>query len=105
MPFKMNFRDMPHSEAVQSECEALAEQVRGEFPGTSRIEVSLHHERDAYEANVHVTGKDLDVDAHGTNRESITTAVREAFERVHAQLRKHHDKQIQNPRRHAKHKG
>jgi ribosome-associated translation inhibitor RaiA len=105
MSFKMNFRDMPHSETLQSECEALAEQVRSEFPETSHVEVAVHRERDAYEANVHVTGKDVDVDAHGTNRDAIATAVREAFERVHGQLRKHHEKQIQNPRRHAKHKG
>ncbi len=99
MPFKMNFRDTPHSEVIQSECEALAQGVRDEFPETSRIEVTLGHDRDEYEAHVHVTGKDIDLAASAKSRESLVVAARDAFHKVHAQLRKHHDKLIFKGRR------
>lgn len=99
MPFRVNFRDTPHSEVIQGECEALAQGLRGEFPETSRVEVTLGHERDEYEAHVHVTGKDIDLAARAKSRESLVVAAREAFHRAHAQLRKHHDKTIFKSRR------
>jgi len=99
MPFKMNFRDTPHSEVIQSECEALAQGVRDEFPETSRVEVTLGHDRDEYEAHVHVTGKDIDLAASAKSRESLVVAAHNAFHKAHAQLRKHHDKLIFKPRR------
>src|SRR5262249_38508231 len=98
MPFRMNFRDTEHSEAVQTECEALAQGVRDEFPETSRIEVTVGHDRGEYEAHVHVTGKDVDFAASATSRDTLTAA-REAFHKAHAQLRKHHDKAIFKHRR------
>jgi len=99
MSFKVNFHDTPHSEVVQGECEALAAGLRDEFPETSRVEVTLGHDRDEYEAHVHVTGKDIDLASRAKTRESLVLAAREAFQRAHAQLRKHHDKAIFKPRR------
>ncbi|MFI5315862.1 MAG: HPF/RaiA family ribosome-associated protein [Myxococcota bacterium] len=99
MPFKMNFRDTPHAPELQSECEGLAQGLRDEFPETTRVEVTVGHDRDEYEAHVHVTGKDIDLAARARTRESLVVAAREAFQRAHAQLRKHHDKAIFKHRR------
>ncbi len=99
MPFKVNFRDTPHSEEAQGECESLAQGLRAEFPETSRVEVTLGHDREEFEAHVHVTGKDIDLAARAKTRESLVIAAREAFHRAHAQLRKHHDKLIFKSRR------
>ena len=95
----MNFRDTPHSEVVQDECEGLAQTLRSEFPATTRVEVTVGHERDEYDAHVHVTGRDINMAARAKNRESILVAAREAFAKAHHQLRKHHDKQVFEPRR------
>ena len=102
MPFRMNFRDTPHSEAVQGECEGLAQTLRDEFPETTRVEVTVCHERDEYDAHVHVTGRDIDMAARAKSRDSVVVAAREAFTKAHAQLRKHHEKLIFKPRRDAK---
>ena len=102
MPFKINFRDTEHSKAVHDECESLAQSVRDEFPETSRVEVIASHDRGEYEIHVHVKGKDIDLASSAKNRESLVAAAREAFHKAHAQLRKHHEKHIFNPRRDGK---
>jgi ribosome-associated translation inhibitor RaiA len=99
MPFKMSFGNVEHSDAVHSECESLAGELRDEFPETTRVEVTLAHERDEYEAHVHVTGKEIDLAGRAKHRDSPSLAAREAFARAHAQLRKHHDKTIFKHRR------
>jgi ribosome-associated translation inhibitor RaiA len=99
MPFKLSFKDTPHSEAVQRECESLAETLRAEFPETTRVEITLSHVRDEYDAHVHVTGKEIDLAGRAKHRDSAELAAREAFQRAHSQLRKHHDKQIFKHRR------
>jgi ribosome-associated translation inhibitor RaiA len=99
MAFRMNFRDTPHSEVIQGECEGLAQGVRDEFPETMRVEVTVSHDRGEYEAHVHVTGKAIDLAASAKSRESVLAAARDAFHRAHAQLRKHHDKAIFKQRR------
>jgi ribosome-associated translation inhibitor RaiA len=90
---------MAHSADLQSECELLAQGVRDEFPETSRVEVTLGHERGEFDAHVHVTGKDLDCAASSKSRESLAAAARDAFHKAHAQVRKHHDKAIFKHRR------
>jgi ribosome-associated translation inhibitor RaiA len=95
----MNFRDTPHSETVQGECEGLAQTIRDEFRETTRVEVTVSHAHDEYEAHVHVTGRDIDMAARAKSRDSVVIAAREAFSKAHAQLRKHHEKLIFEPRR------
>ena len=102
MPFRMNFRDTPHSEVIQDECQALAQGVHDEFPETSRVEVTVGHGRDEYEAHVHVTGKAIDLAASAKSRDSLMVAARDAFAKAHSQLRKHHDKAIFKQRRDGK---
>jgi ribosome-associated translation inhibitor RaiA len=94
MAFHIHFRDVPHSDALRDECEGWATTMRDEFPETTRVEVTLQQARDAYEAHVHTTGKHVNFVGSGRSPESLVVAAREAFDKVHAQLRKHHDKQV-----------
>jgi ribosome-associated translation inhibitor RaiA len=98
MPFRIHFRDLPASETVRGDCEERSNGLREEFPGTSRCEVTVAHTADGHEVHVHVTGKDLEVDASARHH-GVREAIVEAFERVRRQLRKHHDKQIFERRR------
>lgn len=94
MAFHIQFRDVPHSDELRAECEGRAAGMRQEFPEAMRVEVTLQRQRDAYEAHVHTTGKHVNFVGAGRSPESLVVAAREAFDKVHAQLRKHHDKQV-----------
>lgn len=102
MPFRMNFHDVPASEAARAECEGWAEALRVEFPEVGRVEVTVTHDRRAHDVHVHVTGKDIDVAARGDSLESLHLAARDAFDKAHAQLRKRHDKMVLGRRRNSK---
>lgn len=99
MPFHIHFRDTPHSDHLRGECEGWAEALRSEFPETSRVEVTVSHDGDDHEVHVHVTGKHVDVASSGKHRESVFASARDAFDKLHAQLRKHHDRKIFQHRR------
>ena len=99
MPFHIHFRDTPHSAHLRSECEGWGDAMRSEFPDVTRVEVTVSHDGDAHEVHVHVTGKQIDFASSSKNRESVLAAARDAFDRLQAQLRKHHDKQIFSHRR------
>jgi ribosome-associated translation inhibitor RaiA len=99
MAFHIHFRDTPHSDSLRDECEGWATGMREEFPETTRVEVTLQQARDAWEAHVHTTGKHVNFVGTGRSPESALVAAREAFDKVHAQLRKHHEKQVFAPRR------
>ncbi len=94
MPFHIHFRDTPHSEILRGECEGWADSLRGDFPETSRVEVTVSHDRHSHEVHVHVTGKHIDLASSAKHPETVLAAAREAFDKVHAQLRKHHDKVV-----------
>ncbi len=99
MPFHIHFRDTKHSDHLRSECEGRADALRSEFPETTRVEVTVSHDGDAHDVHVHVTGKHVDFASGAKNRESVYAAARDAFDKLQAQLRKHHDKQIFQHRR------
>jgi ribosome-associated translation inhibitor RaiA len=98
MSFRIQFHDVPHSDAIRQECEDLASALLEEFPETSKCEVTVSHAGDEKELHLHVTGKDVDLAARAQARE-LRETVTEAFDRVRRQLRKHHDKQIFSRRR------
>lgn len=100
MSFRIHFQDVPHSDRVRSECEGLTSGLRDEFPETKKFEVTISQVRSDYEAHLHVTGKDLSVNAKATGKE-MHEAVAEAFAKAQRQLRKHHDKVIFQRRREA----
>lgn len=98
MSLRIHFHGLRQSEAVKRECERLVSELRDEFPGTSKFEVSLGLSGEDHQTNVHITGKDLDVASSSRGRE-LRDSITAAFERVRRQLRKHHDKQIFSRRR------
>lgn len=100
MSIRVLFQDVPRSERIQRDCEALASDLRGEFPETRKIEVTLTHAGDLHETRVRVTGKDLDL-AASSKGDRQSESVSDAFERARRRLRKHHDKQIFSRRRDA----
>ena len=98
MNFRMHFQDLPHSDFLHTKCLDQAGQLQGEFPEILRVEVTHTHSGDDRATHVHATGKDIDVASNATSR-SARESINAAFDRLHRQLRKHHDKQIFNRRR------
>ncbi len=98
MSVRILFQDLAHENGIQRECERFVGELQEEFPETFKYEVTLTHSRGEHETHVHVTGKDLEVAAHATERE-LGEAVIEAFDRVRKQLRKHRDKRTGRKRR------
>ncbi|MFQ5698864.1 MAG: HPF/RaiA family ribosome-associated protein [Myxococcota bacterium] len=103
MSTRVLFQDVPRSERIAQDCEALASELRSEFPETSKVEITLTRAGDQHETRVRVTGKDLDL-AASSRGERQTEAVSDAFDRARRQLRKRHDKLIFGRRREAPHR-
>ena len=93
MNLRIRFQDVPHSKALQHECERLASELQDEFPEISRFDVSVTHDGDDREMHLHVTGKDVDLSARAQSRET-REVVSQAFDRIRKQMRRPHDKQI-----------
>jgi ribosomal subunit interface protein len=104
MPLRIHFQELPHSENVRSDCEARVAALQEQFPETLKYEVTLTLDGSDHLAHVHVTGRDLEIASQG-RQHALHEAIAEAFERVHRQLRKRHDKQIFKSRRDAPHRG
>ncbi len=100
MSLRVHFQDVPRSERARSECQDLALGLEEEFPETTKFEVSISRSREEYAAHLHVTGKDVSVNSNAQGRE-LLEALREAFDKAHRQLRRHHDKVIFGRRREA----
>ena len=98
MTLRVHFQDVPHSDQLRRECEACVEDLKQEFPETSKYEITLTHTGDTHEVHVHVTGKDLEVASSG-QAETLAESVTNALEKTRRQLRKHHDKVIFGRRR------
>ena len=101
MSLRIHFQDLPHSDSIKDECERRVGDIETEFPETSKIEVTVSHAKGEHETHVHITGKELELAASARNRE-LLGALEEAFDKLHRQLRKHHDKQIFGRRRDGK---
>jgi ribosome-associated translation inhibitor RaiA len=97
----IRFKDVEHDEAardhLQGRCEALAQ----EFPETIRYEVNLTAASKDVQAQVHVTGKDIDAAAHGVAPDARLAGER-ALEKLERELRRIHDKRIFSRRREAR---
>ena len=101
MSLRIHFQDLPHTDAIKDECERRVGAIETEFPETSKFEVTLSHAKGEHEMHVHITGKELEFAARARSRE-LLSAIEEAFDKLHRQLRKHHDKQIFGRRRDGK---
>ena len=100
MTTRIHFQDVPHDAEVRDAFERLSGDLEQAFPETDRFEVTLSHAGDVYRAHLHVTGKNLSVNASSDDREP-QLALGDAFQKAHAQLRKRHDKTIFARRREA----
>jgi ribosomal subunit interface protein len=98
--FRIHYRDLPHADDLRSDCERWAEELRAEFPETSKVEVTVARDGVFHSAQVHVTGKELELAASAENHDLHASAA-EAFDKARRQLRKRHDKQIFVHRREA----
>ena len=99
MSFRIQFQEVPHSDAIKSECEDLAGTLEAEFPEARKFEVTIsQNRRDEYKTHLHVVGKDVSVNSTAESRE-LRETLTEAFDKAHRQLRKHHDKVIFGRRR------
>jgi ribosome-associated translation inhibitor RaiA len=100
MSFQIRFHgDVPHSRNFAAECERICNQLSAEFPEAHSFEVSLHREREAFAARVHVSGKRVSLASQASHR-SPGEAAHDALAKAERQLRRHHDKQIFERRRH-----
>ena len=101
MSFRLHHHgDVPHSRRLHDECERLAETLQSAFPEVQKTEVRILRTTDGFEAQVHVSGKDVNVAGHAT-RPSMRAAASSAFSKLNRQLRKHRDKLIHTRRREA----
>jgi ribosome-associated translation inhibitor RaiA len=96
--FRMHFQDLPHSQFLQTKCQAQAGALQIEFPEITRVEVTHTHSGDDRATHVHALGRHIDLASNATSR-SARESIQEAFGRLHRQLRKHHDKHVYNRRR------
>ena len=101
MNFRMHFQDLPHSQFLQTKCQAQAGALESEFPEITRVEVTHTHSGDDRATHVHALGRHLDLASNATSR-SARESIQEAFGRLHRQLRKRHDKYLSNRRRDAR---
>ena len=98
MNFRMSFKDTPHSDFLEQKAREMSDELSREFPETLRYEITHTHSGDDRSTHLHVMGKHVDLAASADSR-SARESVNEAFVRMRAQLRKHHDKVIFNRRR------
>jgi ribosome-associated translation inhibitor RaiA len=101
MSFRIHFKGLSHEDDVKSECERHADELRGEFPETSKVEVTVTLDGNDHDTHVRVTGKDTEIAASASDRE-LRTSIVDAFEKARRQLRKQHDKAIFTRRRGAR---
>jgi ribosome-associated translation inhibitor RaiA len=98
MNLRIRFQEVPHSKAVERECERLAEELQEEFPEISRFDLSMTHDGDDKKMHLHITGKDVDMASRAQSRET-REVVGQVFDRIRKQMRRRHDKQIFAQRR------
>ena len=97
MPFQIRFHGTPHSDRIRSEAEGLSSELETEFPEVARSDLSINRSGEGYEANLHVTGRDVDL-VGGAKSPVMREAVVDAFDKARRQLRKHRDKILEHRR-------
>lgn len=95
----IHFRDVQTDEAVKEHLTARCHQLANEFPETAHFELTLEHEHGHVRAHGHVTGKNTDAAAHSPPIDGLRAAGDSLLDKLHTELRKHHDKRIFTERR------
>jgi len=96
----IHFKDLEHDELLRESIQQKGQHLGNEFHEITKIEISLAPNGVGYIANGHVTGKGTDIATH-VKASEIAPAVDSVFDKIHRQLRKHHDKRIFAQRREA----
>ena len=95
----IHFRGVATDPDVKEHIEARCHHLANEFPETNHYELTLEQENGHVVAHGHVTGKNTDAAAHTPPIEGLKAAGDAALEKLHTELRKHHDKRIFGQRR------
>ena len=97
----INFKDLPHDEALRAVIERDALHLADEFREVGRIEITLSEDAGNVTAHGHVTGRKRDVGAQAEAEQARPAADR-VFDRLERQLRTLHDKRLYSQRRGAR---
>lgn len=97
----INFKDLPHDEALRAVIERDALHLADEFREVGRIEITLSEDAGHITAHGHVTGRKRDVGAQA-EADEMRPAADQLIGRLERQLRTLHDKRLFTQRRDAR---
>lgn len=95
----VHFRDMATDESVRDHLTSRCHHFAEEFPETTHYELTLERDADAVLAHGHVVGKGTDAAARANGVADIRAAGDAMLDKLHTELRRHHDKRIFTQRR------
>ena len=95
----IHFRDLENDDIVKQHLTDRCQHLANEFPETDQYELTLELEHGNVRAHGHVSGKNTDAAAHTAGIEGLRAAGDALLEKLHTELRRHHDKQIFTQRR------
>jgi ribosome-associated translation inhibitor RaiA len=96
----ISFKDIPVNDSVREALESGCQRLAGEFPETTRFELTLAPDGGGHTAHAHVTGRSTEVATHARGVE-IGEAADRLLDKLERQLRRVHDKHVFAPRRDA----
>jgi ribosome-associated translation inhibitor RaiA len=100
----IRFKDVEPDEALRDELERRTRELAGEFPETTRFELSLEPDGAAFRIHGHVNGKNTRIPIQGQGPD-VRSAADQLFHRLRQQLRRVHDKRIFQHRKEAQKSG
>ena len=95
----IHFRDVESDDEIKDHLTQRCQHLAGEFPETHEYELTLELEHGNVRAHGHVIGKNTKMAAHAGGIEGLRAAGDAVLDKLHTELRKHHDKQIFSLRR------
>lgn len=95
----IHFRDMAVDDELKEHLTDRCHQFAEEFRETTHYELTIEPDADNVKAHGHVVGKDTNTAAHANGVGDIRAAGDALLDKLHTELRKHHDKRIFTQRR------
>ena len=96
----ISFKDISVNDGIRETLEAGCQRLAGEFPETTRFELTLSPDGAGHMAHAHVTGRSTEVATHARGVE-LGEAADKLLDKLERQLRRVHDKHVFAPRRDA----
>lgn len=100
----IHFRDMATDESVKEHLTERCHHFAEEFPETTHYELTLEPDAENVRAHGHVVGKDTNAAAKANGVADLRAAGDALLDKLHTELRRHHDKRIFTLRRKAQKK-